>query len=250
MKTASKSKRTWLIALGFAALASGCGQRDPEAVVRNETEAQAAIKRYCSECHNDIDLMGELSFHDLDAANVGADAATWERIVRKLRTRTMPPQDAVRPKPDTYDTLAVWLETALDKSAEGHPGPPALRRLNRAEYANAIRDLLDLDVDARTLLPPDDSAFGFDNNGDLLVFSPALLERYLTAADRVSALAVGDPATAIGAKTYDDQRRPVAEHSISTGFRSAPSAALRSSTRSRSTASTISPSRSSGTIWK
>jgi hypothetical protein len=203
MDTRSRPLRACLIALLFAALASGCDRRDPAVAVRNDTEAQAAIKRYCSECHNDIDLMGGLSFHDLDAANVGTDAETWERIVRKLRTRTMPPQDAVRPKPDTYDTLAVWLETALDKSGNVHPGPPALRRLNRAEYANAIRDLLDLDVDAKTLLPPDDSAFGFDNNGDLLVFSPALLERYLTAADFVSALAVGDPATAVGAKTYD-----------------------------------------------
>jgi len=202
MKTGSNFTGAGLLALGFAALASGCDRRDPEAVVRSATEAQAVIKRYCSECHNDIDVMGGLTFHDLDPSNVSTDAETWERIVRKLRTRTMPPPDAVRPKPDTYDTLAVWLETVLDKAGGEQPGPPALRRLNRAEYANAIRDLLDLDVDATTLLPPDDSAFGFDNNGDLLVFSPALLERYLTAADIVSALAVSDPATAAGAKTY------------------------------------------------
>jgi hypothetical protein len=191
-----------MIALGVGALVNGC-DRPNSAVVGNATEASAAIKRYCSECHNDIDLMGGLSFHDLDAANVGTDPETWERIVRKLRTRTMPPRDAVRPMPDTYDTLVTWAEAALDQSHEAGAGSAALRRLNRAEYANAIRDLLDLDVDAAALLPPDDSAFGFDNNGDLLVFSPALLERYLTAADVVSALAVGDPATAIGAKTYN-----------------------------------------------
>jgi hypothetical protein len=198
MKTASKS----MIALAVCALAGGCERPNGEAVVDDATDASAAIKRYCSECHNDIDVMGGLTFHDLDPANVTADAQTWERIVRKLRTRTMPPRDAVRPKDDTYDTLATWVEAALDRSVETRAAPPALRRLNRAEYANAIRDVLDLDVDASTLLPPDDSAFGFDNNGDLLVFSPALLERYLTAADIVSALAVGDPATAIGAKTY------------------------------------------------
>src|SRR5690606_34678076 len=99
-------------------------------------------------------------------------------------------------------SLAAWLESALDAAVAPYPGPPRLRRLNRAEYANAVHDLVHLEIDAGTLLPPDDSAFGFDNIGDLLVFSPTLLERYLTAADVVSALAVGDPATAAGAKTY------------------------------------------------
>jgi hypothetical protein len=185
-----------------AALLAGCAKPGDEAVVHNAVEATAAVKQYCSECHNDIDLSGGLSFHDLDAANVSADAATWEKIVRKLRTRTMPPRDAVQPQPETYESLASVLETALDEAGGMQPGPPGVRRLNRVEYANVIRDLLHLDVDARTLLPPDDSAFGFDNNGDLLGFSPALLERYLTAADYVSALAMGDPNTAVGAKTY------------------------------------------------
>jgi len=114
----------------------------------------------------------------------------------------MPPQDAPHPAPATYDSLATWLASALDAAAPATVGAPALRRLNRAEYANAIRDLLDLEVDVTALLPPDDSAFGFDNIGDLLVFSPTLLERYLSAADRVSAMAVGDPTTALGAQTY------------------------------------------------
>jgi hypothetical protein len=114
----------------------------------------------------------------------------------------MPPQGEQRPDADTYERLATTLETALDVTTEIYPGRPALRRLNRVEYANAIRDLLDLDVDVASLLPPDDSAYGFDNNGDLLVVSPALLERYLSAADRVAALAVGDPRTVAGAQTY------------------------------------------------
>jgi hypothetical protein len=165
-------------------------------------ETTATLERYCTECHNDIDRAGDLDFATLDAAHVAANPAEWEAIVRKLRTRTMPPQDARRPDTKTYARLATGIENALDAAAQTNPGRPALRRLNRAEYANAIRDLLGLDVDVRALLPADDSAYGFDNNGDLLVVSPALLERYLVAADVVSALAVGDPATATGAKTY------------------------------------------------
>jgi hypothetical protein len=104
----------------------------------------------------------------------------------------MPPPGSPRPAPEVYDAAASWLEAELDRTAQQNPGRPALRRLNRAEYGNAIRDLLDLQVDVESLLLPDDAAFGFDNIGDLLDVSPALLERYLTAADIVSALAVGD----------------------------------------------------------
>ena len=148
------------------------------------------------------EFAGDFSVTSLDPAAVHENPELWERIVRKLRTRTMPPQDALRPEPATYDSFATWLASALDAAAEPNPGAPALRRLNRAEYANAIRDLLDLEVDVNALLPPDDSAFGFDNIGDLLVFSPTLLERYLSAADRVSAMAVGDPNIVVGAQTY------------------------------------------------
>jgi len=166
-------------------------------------ELGAAIDRYCTDCHNPLDFAGELSLENLDPAHVGDAADTWEKVVRKLRTGAMPPPDAeLRPDDATYASLVGSLEAALDDSAVLNPGLPVLRRLNRAEYANAIRDLLDLEVDVSELLPPDDSAFGFDNIGDLLTVSPALLERYLAAADRVSALAVGDPATPPGAKTY------------------------------------------------
>src|SRR5262249_43392340 len=98
-------------------------------------------------------------------------------------------------------SLTSWLTTELDRAAP-NPGRPLLRRLNRAEYGDVIRDLLALDVDVRSLLPADDSAFGFDNNADLQVVSPSLLDRYLSAADRVSALAVGDPRTAPGSESY------------------------------------------------
>jgi hypothetical protein len=162
----------------------------------------ATLDRYCSDCHNPIDYAGELSFEDLDPAHVEVAPDVWEKVVRKLGARAMPPPDAPHPDEAVYAGLLTTIEASLDATVVLDPGRPVLRRLNRAEYANAIRDLLDLDVDVTELLPPDDSAFGFDNIGDLLTVSPALLERYLEAADRVSALAVGDRATAPGAKTY------------------------------------------------
>ncbi|HVY66063.1 MAG TPA: DUF1592 domain-containing protein [Gammaproteobacteria bacterium] len=185
----------------LAALAAACTSHDA-AVVASAQDATAALRRYCSDCHNDDDLTAGLSVTKLDPTDIHKNPEVWERVVRKLRTRTMPPQDAPRPSKATYDSFATWLENGLDATATPNPGAPALRRLNRAEYSNAIRDLLDLDVDVTALLPPDDSAFGFDNIGDMLVFSPTLLERYLSAADRVSALAVGDPGTVVGAQTY------------------------------------------------
>jgi hypothetical protein len=177
-------------------LVAGCNRMDAG-------DMAAALDEYCVGCHNSTDFDGELSLEELDLERVDAHADKWEAVVRKLRTRTMPPQSAQhRPDAETYERLATWLESELDSKVEVTPGRTALRRLNRAEYANAVRALLDLDVDVADLLPPDDAAYGFDNNADLLVVSPALLERYLSAADRVSALAVGDPATAVGAKTY------------------------------------------------
>jgi len=166
-------------------------------------ELSATLGRYCVDCHNSADLAGELDLEGLDAAHVENAPEVWEAVVRKLRSGAMPPQDApLRPDADTYDDLIVSLENQLDATAVQDPGQPVLRRLNRAEYRNAIRDLLGLDIDVAELLPPDDAAFGFDNIGDLLGVSPALLERYLAAADRVSALAVGDPEAPLSSKTW------------------------------------------------
>ena len=116
----------------------------------------------------------------------------------------MPPQGLPRPDAATYDAVAGWLETTLDRAARAQPnaGRPLVHRLNRAEYANAIRDLLALDIDAATLLPPDDSSYGFDNIADVLGTSPALLESYLTAAGKISALAIGSPAIGPSSQTY------------------------------------------------
>ncbi len=157
------------------------------------------VNRYCVGCHNDRTLTAGLSLQSLDLAAVGRDTReteTWERVIRKLRTRSMPPQDRPRPDEATYDALTAWLEDGIDRAAAENPNPGrrhAVHRLNRAEYANAIRDLLALDIDEQTLLPPDDSGFGFDNIADVLSVSPMLTERYLGAARKISRLAVGDP---------------------------------------------------------
>jgi hypothetical protein len=186
--------------LPFAAvlLLAGCEQGR----VTTPRDATAVVERYCVGCHNEAELAGELSLERIDFDRVGDHAEVLERVVRKLEVRTMPPQDEPRPEAVTYPSFVSWLERELDDAATPNPGRPALRRLNRTEYANAIRDLLALDVDVAQLLPPDDAAFGFDNIGDLLGVSPTLLERYLAAAERVSALALGDPATPTSAVTY------------------------------------------------
>ena len=157
--------------------------------------ARAVLDRYCVACHNARTLTAGLALDDVDPAHVAEDAAVWEKVLRKLRTATMPPSPRPRPDAATYASLVDYLETALDRSAGAAPDPgrPAVQRLNRAEYANAVRDLLALEVDAQTLLPADESGYGFDNIGDVLTVSPGLLERYLLAAAKISRQAVGDP---------------------------------------------------------
>jgi hypothetical protein len=161
------------------------------------------LDRYCVTCHNQRSRVADLALDVADVAKPSANGQIWEDVVRKLRTRSMPPQGVPRPDEASYTALASWLESELDRSgaAAPNPGRPLIRRLNRSEYANAVRDLLDLDVDVSSMLPPDDSAFGFDNIAEVLGTSPALLERYLDAADRVSALAVGAP-VAPGSDVY------------------------------------------------
>jgi len=165
----------------------------------------AVITQYCVSCHNGVAKTGGLVLDKANLANVAADPEVWEKVVRKLRRGAMPPQGVRRPDADTYHGLTAWLETELDRSASAHPNPgrPLPHRLNRAEYANAVRDLLAVDVgDVGSLLPADDSAYGFDNIADALGVSSVLLERYVSAAGRISALAVGDPDVAPGSETY------------------------------------------------
>jgi mono/diheme cytochrome c family protein len=157
---------------------------------------RAVLDRYCITCHNEQVLTAGLAFEKLDVSNVSRAAAVWENVVDKLRTGAMPPAGMPRPDQATYDSWAAYLETALDRAAAASPQPgrPAIHRLNRAEYRNAIRDLLAIDIDVESLLPADDSGYGFDNIADLLSVSPVLLERYMSAAGKISRLAIGDGA--------------------------------------------------------
>ena len=169
---------------------------------------RSLLDRYCVACHNDRLRSGGLSFETDGFRQVGRDTEGWERVIRKLRSATMPPAGRPRPEPARYASFAAWLEATIDGAAADNPRPgrPTARRLNRTEYTNAIRDLLGLEIDGRALLPPDGMAYGFDNNADMLPMSPALLERYLSAAARIARLAVGDPALRPSVTTYDVSR--------------------------------------------
>ncbi len=165
---------------------------------------QAFLTQYCAGCHNPRTKRGDLVLQGLDPSQVDGRIDTWEKVVRKLRTGMMPPAAAPKPSPAARDAFTSALEAQLDRAAALHPDPgaTALHRLNRAEYANVIRDLLALDVDVSGMLPPDDSAAGFDNNADVLGVSPALIEGYASAAAKVSRLAVGDPSIGLDRVTY------------------------------------------------
>ncbi len=167
-------------------------------------DVQAAITQFCVPCHSDRLKTGGLSLESALVGGVAANAPTFEKVIQKLRSGAMPPAGRARPSPPVVDGLTAQLENALDAVEAAHPDPgaPLLHRLNRAEYANAIRDLLSLDVDTAALLPPDDAAGGFDNVADVLGVSPALMERYLAAAGEISASAVGDRALLANSRTY------------------------------------------------
>jgi hypothetical protein len=153
---------------------------------------RATLDRYCVVCHNDKIKTANLSLQNLDLAGAGEHAELWEKVVRKLRAGLMPPPGVRRPPLAEYEGLRDWLEAEIDRKAgRQNPGSVVLHRLNRTEYTNAIRDLLDLEIDATTLLPPDDSARGFDNIAGSLTISPTLLESYVTAATRIARMAVG-----------------------------------------------------------
>jgi hypothetical protein len=161
--------------------------------------ARAFLEETCIECHNEqassaMALFSGLYLDRVDVDNVAEDPVVWEKVVLKLRTGMMPPSSEPRPDPVAQSQFLDYLESALDAAAQANlnPGRPALHRLNRTEYANAIRDLLALKVDARALLPVDDASFGFDNIAGSLGVSPVLIERYADAAAKVSRLAVGD----------------------------------------------------------
>ena len=183
----------WLVATMLLP-APAAGQTTSEPGTDAAADYELLMRRYCGACHNARTRTANLALDELDVAHPGDAIETWEKVAEKLRGRAMPPPGRPRPDEATYDRFATWLETALDRHAEANPNPgrPLLHRMNRAEYRNAVRDLLgfEIEVDA---LPPDNEAHGFDNIADALSVSPLLLESYVTAARKVARLAIGDP---------------------------------------------------------
>jgi mono/diheme cytochrome c family protein len=178
-----------------------------------EVKYRALVNKYCASCHGQRSIIPAEAPVKLDAASFDdlmGHADTWERVLRKLSVRAMPPQGMPRPSEAEYAGFTSWLARSLDRAWEGHstPGRYVVHRLNRAEYANAVRDLLAVDIDVSDLLPTDGAEFGFDNIATALKTSPLLLEGYVNAAERVSAMAVGDP----------EVRPGTTEHSISREF--------------------------------
>jgi mono/diheme cytochrome c family protein len=195
-----KLKRFWWVA---PVIVLGLGVSQSRALFTPQSTAakpataspqQALMNQYCSNCHNQDDLAGGMALEKMDFDKVGQDAATWERVVRKVRTGMMPPSGQPRPARAVLDAFAAEVETRLDKAATASPNPGyvGLHRLNRTEYANVIHDLLAIDVDVSNLLPADDSNEGFDNIADALGVSPTLIQGYVSAAMKISRKAVGD----------------------------------------------------------
>jgi mono/diheme cytochrome c family protein len=169
---------------------------------------RALLDTYCVTCHNQRTKTADLMFDTMDLAKLPEHADVWEKTVRKLRGGMMPPPGVRRPDQASVDSMVSWLERSLDEAAAAHPNPGrvALHRLNRAEYAAAIEDLLGIKVDAAALLPKDDEAEGFDNVASVLTVSPSFLDQYISAARVVSARAVGNPAARPGSQTYRPSR--------------------------------------------
>ena len=201
MKRVIVTSSVLLIFAGVALRQADGQQPSAPTVSRQAAQQRALVNQYCVTCHNDKLKTGDLMLDKLDLEHVGAQAETWEKVARKIRAGLMPPAGAPRPQRAALAAFAEAVEQDLDRAADsgGHrpplqnPGRAPLHRMNRAEYANAIRDLLGMEIDPVTMLPADDSSNGFDNIADVLGVSPALLERYVSAAAKISRVAVGDP---------------------------------------------------------
>ena len=193
---------TTFVAIMIAVLPTLCVE--PLRAQTSPAAPAALLDKYCVTCHNDKLRTGGLSLQAANLNDVPKNAETWEKVIRKLHVGAMPPQGLPRPDKAALDGLAAYLETSLDRAAAAQPNPgrATMHRLNRAEYANAIRDLLGLDIDATALLPPDDESSGFDNIADVLRVSPSLMERYLSASWNISRLAVGNTAIVPATSTY------------------------------------------------
>ena len=192
-----------VIILGVLGLSGQATKPTAAAVITTADAEKAFLTQNCVTCHSTAQKARgfepalRLTIDNLDPAHVEKDAETWEKIVRKVRAGMMPPSGMPRPNPQVFESGIVFLETELDRTAKAHIPPPGLHRMNRIEYANAIRDLLDIQIDPSKYLPSDDSTRGFDNIAGALGISPTLLEGYVSAAGKISRLAIGDISTPV-----------------------------------------------------
>ena len=174
------------------------------AAAGTQAPSRALLDRYCVTCHNERLQTAGVMFDRVDIDRADLHRELFEKVARKLRSGQMPPPGRPRPEPAAIDAFVTALEAALDRvgAAAPDPGRVASHRLNRTEYVNAVRDLLDLELDGEALLPSDMAGFGFDNNADVLAMTPALMDRYITAATKVSRLAVGTLENRPAIRTY------------------------------------------------
>jgi mono/diheme cytochrome c family protein len=193
----------WIVVLATAA-GRGQSSSPSPSPSPSSTPHSALINQYCVTCHNQRAKTGGLALDGMSLANIPAGAETWEKVIRKVRGGQMPPAGMPRPTQAALDSLVWHLETTIDKAALTAPvlRHSAIHRLNRSEYGNAIRDLFALDVDVSALLPPDEEAYGFDNNATVLNISTSLMERYLSAAWKISSLAVASPRITASLETF------------------------------------------------
>ena len=190
--------------LGAVCLAGMSLAAPLQAAGQTEAPSRALLDRYCVTCHNERLQTAGVMFDRVDINRADVHRELFEKVTRKLRGGQMPPQGRPRPEPAAVDAFVTALEAELDRvgAAAPHPGRVASHRLNRTEYVNAVRDLLDLEIDGEALLPSDMAGFGFDNNADVLAMTPALMDRYITAATKVSRLAVGTLENRPAIQTY------------------------------------------------
>jgi len=198
----------WLVAAsGPMRAAISSQQSTAPSLAPPSSPHRAVLEKYCITCHNQRLRTAGLALDSLDSTKPHANPDVWERVIAKLRAGSMPPPGRPRPDAATYDAVASWLETEIDRAWAANPNPGrinAVHRVNRSEYNNAIRDLFALDVDVRSLLPGDETADGsFDNFADVLTISTAHLERYLSVARQVTRLATGLPPTSPGLERFE-----------------------------------------------
>ncbi|HEY8521142.1 MAG TPA: DUF1592 domain-containing protein [Gammaproteobacteria bacterium] len=199
--------RAWVYVAGVGVAAAAAGAawywagRSPEQQLHANWPM---LRQYCVDCHNDAEFTADLSFEGRTPEDVAANPGIWEEVVRKLSQRAMPPRDQPQPDPEQRQEFLTALTTTLDAAAAARPyaGYKTVHRLNRAEYANAVRDLLGVEANLAELLPSDGGDFGFDNIAEVLRTSPMLLERYLTVALRVADMAVGNPEAPLTSTAY------------------------------------------------